>query len=915
MTTRSQLSVVEPQEPLSVIGQRIRSSFGALEFQISQCQGQDALAITLQDVSQRYDLWAVNLGLFTAGHSSLDYRLGDAPLIYDYTRSALADLEKYLKNAVQALQETHEDKFISSVVIGQATNSNSPDAAQTVISDDSEEEDLETYDDDSVATTALENASGIIDGLYRLSFKIRNPTTRTGFSKAQSYQEIDDETGVNLIKVLADFDRQHVEQVFIQLREGRTAASPAASEYESSDHKERDEDEEYEDDEDDKDNEDDGDDDDGEKNEEDEDNEDDRDDEDDDDGEINEDDEEEDEEDEENEEGDSAFEMSGSKLQKHYLVKRLAKANTRRRQQFKHWQKHRNKVDANSQQVKDFAPWLSNLRVPNTSHKEMLKVAPIPNQPAPSIPSTVTRVDPAKIDLDDTRSLVSTSTYARVSRTRKEHPRSSSDNLEDSRAHLASQHSDDSVSTHLEMIGLDSTQGNQRRTCPICLEDHVTDEHVGIHLQQIALFALPRSTGLEGDSHVDDDASAAAVDDLERDREDGSDTRSFSDEGERPPEAVYGIDYQYVGNMLADLDPYEMAPDKRQIEDDWSVVYNPKLPRELDIELIQSIHFSGLFMSVKFSYNGDFLAIGQDRFAVVYETKAWAKVFTLQHDVVDSGQNSGGNVWIWDASFDPHGKYVATSANDGLIRVFLMSNGTLAYTLAGHTDGVTSINFLPDSSGLFSGSWDLTVRLWNIEAASEELNLKTTDPVYCAAVSADSQLLAAGLPDCSAMIWNRQGTLVATLSGVEGHFGVISSIAFAPQNHEVVTASRDRTLKVWDLRDITKPLVPRRTFTGHKLAQGSVYSATFTRDARWIMSSSVDRGNGVQFWDPNTGDAALRIDGHTDEDTENINRRVRQLEDEDFGLMQSPSDREMLQQTEGKDKGTTRGSVKSLVTK
>ncbi|KAL8991576.1 MAG: hypothetical protein Q9177_000037 [Variospora cf. flavescens] len=386
---------VEPQERLRVIGQRIRSSFGALEFQISQCQGQDALAITLQDVSQRYNLWAVNLGLFTAGHSSLDYRLGDAPLIYDYTRNALADLEKYLNNAVQALQEAHADKLISSVVIEQVKNSDSPDAAQTVISDDSEDEDFGTYDNDSVATTALENASAIIDGLYRLSFKIRNPTTRTGFSKAQNYQEVDDKTGVDLIKVLAAFDRQHVEQVFIQLREGRTAASPAASEYKFSDHKERDEDGEDEDDEDDKDNEDD---------------------EDDDDGEKNEDDEEEDEEDEENEEGDSAFKISESKVQKNNLVKRLAKANTRRRQQFKHWQKHRNKVDANSQQIKDFAPWLSNLRAPNTGHEEMLKVAPIPNQPVSSIPSTVTRVDPAKIDLDDTRSLVSTSTYARLSK-------------------------------------------------------------------------------------------------------------------------------------------------------------------------------------------------------------------------------------------------------------------------------------------------------------------------------------------------------------------------------------------------------------------------------------------------------------------------------------------------------------------
>ncbi|KAL8991575.1 MAG: hypothetical protein Q9177_000036 [Variospora cf. flavescens] len=294
------------------------------------------------------------------------------------------------------------------------------------------------------------------------------------------------------------------------------------------------------------------------------------------------------------------------------------------------------------------------------------------------------------------------------------------------------------------MIGLDSTQRDQRRTCPICLEDHVTDEHVGIHLQQIALFALPRSTGLEGDSHVDDDASAAAVDDLERDREDGSDTRSFSDEGERPPEAVYGVDYQYVGNTLADLDPYEMAPGKRQIEDDWSVVYNPTLPRELNIEPIQTIQHDKSVWSVKFSCNGDFLAIGLNKFAVVYETKAWGKVFTLEHNAVDNDRNR----WVRDVSFDPLERYIATGAADRLIR-----------------------------------------------------------------------------------------------------------------NHEVVTASWDKTLKVWDLQDIAKPLVPRRTFIGHK---DLVLFATFTRDTRWIVSSSVNRDYGAQFWDPTTGDAALRINGHTD---------------------------------------------------
>lgn len=160
------------------------------------------------------------------------------------------------------------------------------------------------------------------------------------------------------------------------------------------------------------------------------------------------------------------------------------------------------------------------------------------------------------------------------------------------------------------MIEVGSTQRDQPRTCSICLEGYVTDEHVGIHLQQIALFALLRSTGMEGDSHLGDDVSAAAVDDLEGDREGRSDIVPFQGERNRPLDPDYGVINQNAGKLFADLDPYQMAPDKRYIAVDWSVVYNPQLPRELDNELIHSTYLNSSVECVKFSYNGDFLAIG-----------------------------------------------------------------------------------------------------------------------------------------------------------------------------------------------------------------------------------------------------------------------------------------------------------------
>ena len=76
-----------------------------------------------------------------------------------------------------------------------------------------DEEELMSYQEDSISTIALGNAKLIIDRLYKLSFKIRNPATRLGFSKARGFRKIDEETGVDVIDQYASFDLRHVTDI------------------------------------------------------------------------------------------------------------------------------------------------------------------------------------------------------------------------------------------------------------------------------------------------------------------------------------------------------------------------------------------------------------------------------------------------------------------------------------------------------------------------------------------------------------------------------------------------------------------------------------------------------------------------------------------------------------------------------
>jgi WD40 repeat protein len=69
---------------------------------------------------------------------------------------------------------------------------------------------------------------------------------------------------------------------------------------------------------------------------------------------------------------------------------------------------------------------------------------------------------------------------------------------------------------------------------------------------------------------------------------------------------------------------------------------------------------------------------------------------------------------VFSVAFSPDGKTLASGSFDKTIRLWDVAKGQpIGVPLTGHTDKVFSVAFSPDGRTLASGSADNTIRLWD----------------------------------------------------------------------------------------------------------------------------------------------------------------------------------------------------------
>ena len=204
----------------------------------------------------------------------------------------------------------------------------------------------------------------------------------------------------------------------------------------------------------------------------------------------------------------------------------------------------------------------------------------------------------------------------------------------------------------------------------------------------------------------------------------------------------------------------------------------------------------------------------------------------------------------------PNGQYWAAVSRQGEAWIWDEGGQTLHQMWRAHMDRIRALAFSLDGRTLVTGSWDNTVKLWDVASGGLLWSDLQASNLASVAFAPDGQTLAtSGGTDTTVNLWDlHSGTLTQTLS----HPHAVSALAWSPDGNLLACGNSDGSIWIWEQPWI-QPATSVQTFSGHT---SWVMGLAFAPDGNLLASGSWD--GTVKLWEMPGGRLHRELIGHTD---------------------------------------------------
>jgi guanine nucleotide-binding protein subunit beta-2-like 1 protein len=230
----------------------------------------------------------------------------------------------------------------------------------------------------------------------------------------------------------------------------------------------------------------------------------------------------------------------------------------------------------------------------------------------------------------------------------------------------------------------------------------------------------------------------------------------------------------------------------------------------------------------------------------------------------------GHNGWVTQIATNPrHPDMIVSSSRDKKLILWKLTQekdvtsenpiGVAKKALHGHGHFVTDVVLSSDGQHALSGSWDKSLRLWDLNTGKTtrrfaDTNGGHTKDVMSVAFSADNRQIVSASRDKTIKLWNTLAECKFTIKD-DGHQDWVSCVRFSPSvnNAIIVSAGWDRCVKVWGLSNC-------KIKTNHWGHNGYINSVTVSPDGSLCASGGED--GKAMLWDLNEGKHLYTLDGN-----------------------------------------------------